>query len=1149
MLSKRLLRRLGNISYIFSAAFLIASLVMNALPAPKVAAATGAIWTTSITCASPAPQDQNLYNVDDTVHIRGSNLDVSTLYYWRIVAVNEPGKPVIASGSDYTDATGYFCVSAHTITQGEAGATYSVDVADNPNFTNAKNDNYRVAPYTPPPSPSMTVVKSSTTTSLSAPGTVTYSYVVTNTGDVPLTGISLSDNNDNNDMSCPSTTLAVGASMTCTATHTFTQTELDAGGTLDNTVTATSNEAPSASDSLSIPIVQDSGMTVVKTSATTSLSAPETVTYNYRVTNTGNVTLTGISLSDNNDNDDMSCPGTTLAVGDYMDCTATHTFTQAELDAGGTLDNTVTASSNETSNANDSLSIPIDQNPGMSIVKSSTTSSLASAPVTVNYSYVVTNTGNVTLTGISLTDNNDNNDLSCPSTTLAAGADMTCTATHTFTQAELDAHGSPVAGSGFLYNQVTASSNEAPDATDNLNIPITNGPVLTVVKSSTTTSLSAPGTVTYSYEVTNVGNVTVTGISLSDNNDNDDMSCPSTTLAVAASMTCTATHTFTQAELDAGGTLDNTVTATSNEAPDVSDSLSIPIVQDSGMTVEKSADQTLLTAPLTVNYSYLVTNTGNVTLTGISLLDDNASAVSCPSSTLAVGASMTCTATHNFSQAELDAGGTLDNNVTASSNETPDASDSLSIPMTQSPAISVVKTADTDLITGLNQLVTYTFEVTNQGNISLTGITVDDPKCDTGTLTGPTGGNLIADLQPGETWTYTCTHEVTQSDLDAASGNLSNTVTASSNETDPVQDSLDIPIEQGPGIQVVKSSTTTLIYAPAEVVPYTFEVSNVGNITLTGITVTDPNCNADPVYVSGDTNSDQNLQTTEVWIYTCSHTVTDAEFIVGGVLHNTVEANSNEVGPDEDSLDIPLFDPLELTNACDQATGLITWTLENMNPFPVDYIWKWDAPDAPSNPGTIDANSTITITTPSQSGTIIVYSDTGVQELARSVAAPCPYKPLTLTAVCATDPTLRNGWIIGNENTYPVIYEINKLDLSSPIVGPDPIPGESSVTIETLISYGSPILLFSNGVQQASASAKTGCVSVPTEPPNNPVVTVVPVTPVNPPTGEGPVVLIPVTGVDMGSFGRQMPGSLASTGLGFLGLGLVLNGIARRREE
>ena len=221
--------------------------------------------------------------------------------------------------------------------------------------------------------------KSSTPLDLSAPATVTYEYLVTNTGNVTLTGISLSDDNDEDDLSCPFTSLVPAGDMACTATHSFTQAELDAGGTLDNIVTASSNEASDATDDLSIPITQSPALTVEKSSETTGLSAPATVTYEYLVTNTGNVTLTGISLSDNNDEDDMVARVTTLAVGAHMTCTATHSFTQAELDAGGTLDNIVTASSNEALPVTDDLSIPITRNPALTVEKSSTTSEL-SAP-------------------------------------------------------------------------------------------------------------------------------------------------------------------------------------------------------------------------------------------------------------------------------------------------------------------------------------------------------------------------------------------------------------------------------------------------------------------------------------------------------------------------------------------------------------------------------------------------------------------------------------------------------------------------------------------------------------------------------------------------------------------------------------------------
>jgi len=238
-------------------------------------------------------------------------------------------------------------------------------------------------------------------------------------------------------------------------------------------------------------------------------------------------------------------------------------------------------------------------------------------------------------------------------------------------------------------------------------------------------------------------------------------------------------------------------------------------------------------------------------------------------------------------------------------------------------------------------------------------------------------------------------------------------------------------------------------------------------------------------------------------------------------------------------------DPFSLTSVCDLATGNIIWTFKNMNFAAVNYSWKWEGSSSISGSGSVAANSSITFTTDSQPGTVIVLnSDTGA-ELARATAETCAFTKLSLKAICANDPTTHNGWTITNPNTYPVNYEINNPDLSSPIIGATPIPGQSSLNIETLLSYGNTVLLYSDGILQASASAKTGCI------PSTPQVTNTPETPqitVVPPAGNSGV-LIPVTGVDLNAFHREIPGALANSGLGFLGLGLVLNGIARRRDK
>jgi hypothetical protein len=108
---------------------------------------------------------------------------------------------------------------------------------------------------------------------------------------------------------------------------------------------------------------------------------------------------------------------------------------------------------------------------------------------------------------------------------------------------------------------------------------------MTLQKSSTTTSITASGQiVSYSYLVTNTGTSTLTGISLVDTNTDAPPSCPATTLAVAGAMTCTGQHTVTLAEFLAGGSVVNLATASSNEAPDATAMLSIPIVRTPATT-------------------------------------------------------------------------------------------------------------------------------------------------------------------------------------------------------------------------------------------------------------------------------------------------------------------------------------------------------------------------------------------------------------------------------------------------------------------------------------------------------------------------------------------------------------------------------------
>ena len=447
-------------------------------------------------------------------------------------------------------------------------------------------------------------------------------------------------------------------------------------------------------------------LTLDKTAATPvdantsgALDAGDTIAYTFVVTNTGTVTLTNVAVTDPKVGT-VSCPVTTLAPDASVTCTATYTLTQADVDAGTwttrpprpeppqpgppirrrpptapphpwlgtaalTLDKTAAT--------------PVDAN----------TSGALDAGDTIAYTFVVTNTGTVTLSTIAVTDPKVGA-VSCPATTLAPGASVTCTATYTLTQADVDA--------GTVDNTATASgtapagTTDPPPATDGTTTPLAGTAALTLdktaatpVDANTSGALDAGDTIAYTFVITNTGTVTLTNIAVTDPKVGT-VSCPVTTLAPGESVTCTATYTLTQADVDAG-TVDNTATASgtapagTTDPPPATDGTTTPLLGTAALTLDKTAATPVdantsgaLDAGDTIAYTFVVTNTGTVTLTNIAVTDPKVGTVSCPVTTLAPGASVTCTATYTLTQADVDAG-TVDNTATATGTAPPGTTD------------------------------------------------------------------------------------------------------------------------------------------------------------------------------------------------------------------------------------------------------------------------------------------------------------------------------------------------------------------------------------------------------------------------------------------------------------------------------------------
>jgi hypothetical protein len=183
----------------------------------------------------------------------------------------------------------------------------------------------------------------------------------------------------------------------------------------------------------------------------------------------------------------------------------------------------------------------------------------------------------------------------------------------------------------------------------------------------------APGEkITYTYTVTNTGNVTLHDVTLADDRFGH-VGCPATVLAPGASMTCHAVKVTTQADV-AKGQFTNVATVTGEPpaGPPVTDAdtQTVYAIHHPGIAVAKSAVPSTYSSPGTaITYTYTVVNTGDVTLHDVMVADDRLGLVSCAARTLAPGAATTCRAVYITTLPDVTAGRIL--NLSAAAGRSP----------------------------------------------------------------------------------------------------------------------------------------------------------------------------------------------------------------------------------------------------------------------------------------------------------------------------------------------------------------------------------------------------------------------------------------------------------------------------------------------
>ena len=752
---------------------------------------------------------------------------------------------------------------------------------------------------------------------------IVYTYTVENTGNVTITDIIINDVGPTfngmpgtGTMSAPITCtpmdLAPGESATCTATYTLSQADVnevagDPPFPIMNTATA-QGDGPngpviSPEDSQESEIIGSPMLEIEKSASaptTPILAGVSTIAYSYEVCNTGNVTLDNISIIDDGPSFNgvvgtgtpanvaganalgmnATCGVTSLDPGDCTTCMASYTMSQDDINNGAGIPGGVMNSASSTGDGpNGPVDSPEDDaetmfegDPMLTIEKSVVTPlpSPMVAGSTITYMYVVENTGNVTLDNISVNDPgptfngaNGTNSLSaiiCLQATLDPQESTTCQATYVLSQTDID----NAAGlMGAAQNTATAEGDD-PSGTPTESEPddemfdVPNDPSLAFEKNITNAGpiTMADEIINFEYIVTNDGNVSIANIVVNDvgpvfgtpgvpgTNALSAIICIPNALAPGESTTCNATYVVSQADIDnalAGapvggpGTFMNEANATGTDplggTVDSPDDVAMGEVESNPMldidkqaappTVISGANGSITDEGDQILYSYIIENTGNVTINNISVVDpgpsfgptpgvpgtDNPLAIVCPLTTLLPGEITTCTAIYTISLVDLNNGAGVIGGVVNTANaegEDPTGAIVESDPDTEvveipaSPMLELEKSvAPIDLgadgLLSAGDIISYSYEVCNTGNVSIDNIAVNDPGPTFNGVLGENAATFSANitcadafLDPSICTLCTADYVLTAGDIANGAG-IPNGVmnTASSEGTDP----------------------------------------------------------------------------------------------------------------------------------------------------------------------------------------------------------------------------------------------------------------------------------------------------------------------------------------------------------------------------
>jgi uncharacterized repeat protein (TIGR01451 family) len=642
---------------------------------------------------------------------------------------------------------------------------------------------------------------------------------------------------------------------------TFSMTAPTTGGVITDSATvssATNDPSPSNnSKSVNTTVVENANLAITKTGPA-GVTAGQNVVYTVVVTNNGPQPSAGVVVSD-------PTPANLAFVSNSNGCTSPYPCNLGTLTSGQTVTITSTYSTSPSFSGNVSNTATVaatTNDPNLSDNTATATTNagaqadlsvLKSGPSSTNpgqivtYTVVVTNNGpspatsvvvnDPTPVGIAFVSNTGGctTPYPCNIASLASGQNATIISTYSVP---------PTYSGGAIVNTASATSavNDPNNTNDSSTVTTTVGASADVAITKSGPATATPGTnITYTISVSNFGPAGATGVVVSDPtpagltfvsaSGGGCTSFPCTIGALASGPPVTITATYSIPANYPGASITNTASVSSASDPNAANNTSsstAAISAQSDLAVTKSGPPSVAVGS-TISYTITVSNSGTLpaantfvndaTPAGLTFVSNSGGCSGpfpCSLGTVNSGAPVVITST--YSVPANYAGTSITNTavVSTSSPESNTANNSstatTSISGTGAADLAVTKSGPASAST--NDAVDFTVSIKNNGPVAATNVFVSDPT--------PSGLSFISNSGACST-SYPCTIPSIPSGatvainsryiVTATSGSVTNTVSATATQTDPVS------ANNGSAATVVVSPTLTCPTLPILTVP------------------------------------------------------------------------------------------------------------------------------------------------------------------------------------------------------------------------------------------------------------------------------------------------------------------------------------------